>query len=640
VSHARKTKTMMQNYLSGAEKISINKIVYQKGINDPNEVMEIIFDIINDQLEQFDGTESLDRVINLLKSLSILIENYNTIDRKLLNRKINKLKQKIDTLESERTFLDNKKANKSLYRLMDVADIIESDIQDLENKPYVFIRYLIKKIKNIKYIEYSFKKLDTLVNAKDKNDNSLIFNLIKNYIDCLEQDNIKDYQYYHYLINLVMSQKKFYLKELEKNKCLSLLNRKLYEISGIKNSRRLEKQEKINELIKRIEGENTNSLSAEDILKKYNVSIHFSDDIMNELKLVDYNINDKSRPIVEEYIITADTKNSNILDDGISCRRLENDNYLLGTHGVSVLGYFSYNNSIIQEALQREENFRIPNYRNKDFLSSSTVTIFPKELTNSLSLLPNEYRYGRSYFFEITKDGEIVNERFLKTIIKSNKRLSYTDLDELLKTSEINNSELLRELITNLKRISIILKRKYNTANKYKDLKNKNLTILDDDIRFQSAQIIANTSILTGERVAEYMRRNNIPCPYRVQNFNKEDIEKIKKMTESLNRTHGGKKFQVISKLFEGIYPNSCYAMEGPHQGLGLEGFVQVNSELRRGNDILADHCMEVGVDKKPTDKELYALEQEIQEKINYFNEKQAKIKYLQRELMDARKRY
>lgn len=639
MSYARKTGNIMQEYLKGTNNISINRLVYQKGINDPNEVMNIIFDIINDQLEQFDGTESLDRVINLLKSLSILIENYNTIDRKLLNRKINKLKQKIDTLESERTFLDNKKANKSLGRLMDVADIIESDNQDLENKPYIFIRYLIKKIKNIKYIEYSFKKLDTLVNAKDKNDNTLIFNLIKNYIDSLEEDNIKDYQYYHYLINLVMSQKKFHLKDSEKNKCLSLLYKKLYEISGIKNSKRIEKQGKINELIKKIEGENTNSLNAEDILKKYNISIHFPNNIMNELKLIDYKINDENRPIVEEYIITADTKNSNILDDGRSCRKLENGNYLLGTHGISVLGYLSYNSSIIQEALQREENFRIPNYRNKDFLSSSIVTIFPKEFSNSLSLLPNEYRYGRSYFFEITKDGEIINERFLKTIIKSNKKFSYTDLDEIIKTSEINDIKL-QELISNLKQVSIILKRKYNKANKYKTLKNKNLTILDDDVRFLSAQIIANTSILTGERVAKYMRRNNIPCPYRVQKFNEEDVKKIKEMTESLNRTHGGKKFQTISKLFEGLYPNSYYALEGPHQGLGLESFVQVNSELRRASDILLEYCMENGIDKKPTDKVVYNLEKEVQERVNVFNEKQTKIKYLQRELMDARKRY
>ena len=639
MSHARNTKTMIQNYLNGTEKTSIHKLVYQKGIENPNEVMIIIFDIINDQLNQFDGTESLDRVINLLKSLSTLVENYNTIDRKLLNRKINKLKQKIDTLESEKTFLNNKKANNSLDRLMDAATKIEIDTQELENKPYLFIRYLIKKIKNIKYIEYSFKKLDTLVNAKDKDDNSLIFNLIKKYIECLEEDNINDYQYYHHLINLVMSQKKFDLKDSEKNKCLSLLYRKLYEISGIKNQRRVEKQEKINELIKKIEGEETKKTKAEDIIKKYNISIQFPSNIMDELKLVDYKINDKNRPIVEEYIITADTKNSNILDDGISCRKLENGNFLIGTHGISVLGYLSYNSSIIQEALQRGENFRIPNYRNKDFLSSSIVTILPKELNNSLSLLPNEYRYARSYFFEISKDGEIVDEKFLKTIIKSNKRFSYTDLDEILKTSNLNDSEL-QELVTNLKQVSIILKRKYNKANKYKDLKNKNLTILDDDTRFQSAQIIANTSILTGESVAKYMRKNNIPCSYRVQNFNEEDVEKIKKMTESLNRTHGGKKFQVISKLFEGLYPNSYYALEGPHQGLGLEGFVQVNSESRRGNDILVDYCMEIGMDKNPTDKELYALEQEVQKRINEFNEKQTKIKYLQRELMDAKKRY
>ena len=67
MSHARNTKTMIQNYLNGTEKTSIHKLVYQKGIENPNEVMIIIFDIINDQLNQFDGTESLDRVITEIK---------------------------------------------------------------------------------------------------------------------------------------------------------------------------------------------------------------------------------------------------------------------------------------------------------------------------------------------------------------------------------------------------------------------------------------------------------------------------------------------------------------------------------------------------------------------------------------------
>ena len=39
--------------------------------------MNIIFGIINYQLEQFDRIESLDKVTILLNSLSPLVENYN-----------------------------------------------------------------------------------------------------------------------------------------------------------------------------------------------------------------------------------------------------------------------------------------------------------------------------------------------------------------------------------------------------------------------------------------------------------------------------------------------------------------------------------------------------------------------------------
>ena len=45
----------------------------------------------------------------------------------------------------------------------------------------------------------------------------------------------------------------------------------------------------------------------------------------------------------------------------------------------------------------------VGNNKNREFQSSSVVQIFPTEVTNSLSLLPNEYRYARSYFFEISK---------------------------------------------------------------------------------------------------------------------------------------------------------------------------------------------------------------------------------------------
>ena len=79
--------------------------------------------------------------------------------------------------------------------------------------------------------------------------------------------------------------------------------------------------------------------------------------------------------------------------------------------------------------------------------------MLPEILSNNLcSLRPNEDKYTFSAVFEIDKKGKVHTEWFGKTIIKSNKRFSYEEVQHII---ENKNTTIGKEVSLNKKKYSI-----------------------------------------------------------------------------------------------------------------------------------------------------------------------------------------
>lgn len=76
-----------------------------------------------------------------------------------------------------------------------------------------------------------------------------------------------------------------------------------------------------------------------------------------------------------------------------------------------------------------------------------------------------------------------------------------------------------------------------------------------------------------------------------------------------------GSKYERIANLLDSIYPKGTYDTEGRHDDLNLDYYCHCTSSLRRAQDILIEHALEVCYDNAPTDEELLELKDEIEKR-------------------------
>lgn len=624
----------LRNYLNNkGSKLSYESFISVVRSNG-NDAANVIFKLVNEEIDTIDDKKRLDRCVEVLKYLGVILTNCENLNRKVIERRICKLDEKLDRIELEgKNIYDIKHLRSEFNKIRRQLNKLEELVDNKETKQYDLMQYLINELKQIEYIEYSVKFMPSLVNVKDKDKHSLFRNLIKKYIENVENYDEENLAYYMNLISFIMSQDNFILSNQERKNCLNDINKCIDKLSYSKKKAKRNKEglvwlEKLLILLKGLSKENKDIC---DIASKYNIQVYFSDDLINKARLVHKPKEGEmlDREVIDDYIITIDKSSSVEIDDGLSCRKLPNGNYLLGVHVASVLGYFSYESDIVKEALKRNKTIYLSaDYRLRGNDSSTFIPIFPSSFAAyDASLIEGMPKLARTYYFELDKNGNVVKENFIKSIIRSNKRMTYDEVDDILKKGT-DNSDLL-ETITNLKEITDILDKKSKVSDLYKSIKENTIDATDLRVRENGSEnIVYQCMLLTGIKVAEFFYDNNYPCLYRVHEINKENDEKLEAVINELSSTYGGKVYKNLYQLIQGIYPKGFYATSGSHYGLGAEHYCHCTSELRRSADIVVEHALEICHDNIPNSSDLRELEQEIEIRAHEINSKEKNINW------------
>ena len=607
--------------------------------NNADAAINVLFKLANEEIDTMTDSKTLDRVVEVLKYVELIIGNCDDANRKIVNRKIVKLTEKLTRIQIEeyKRFSNMNKIKSEFNKVKRELEVLLDLCEKKDTKQYNFMQYLIEESKNIEYLEYTIKKMPALVNVKDKDEVPLFRNLVKSYLESVIDYNEENVLYYGNLITLIMSQKSFTLSDIEKRKCLEEVYKCINKMSfnkkkQKKNASKLELLKKLTDIIK---GNSEKYLDIEEIASKYNIEINFSDTLLEKVHLNKTASEGymSGRKEIDDYIISMDGDTAVEIDDALSCRKLPNGNYLLGVHIASVLGYFPYESDIIQNAITRNQSIYLPHrYQSKSDEFNRTIPIFPYEFcADKASLKEGEKRLARSYLFEIDKDGNIVNETFKKTIITNNKQLTYEDANKII--THGTKDEQLQNTINNLLEVTKILDKKYVSTELYDKIKENVSDTSELRVkRIGSENIVYQSMLLTGNRVAEYFNRNGFPLLYRVHYVNEENNRKLEAMIDNLNRTYKGNQFKNLYQLIEGIYPKGWYAEEGRHTGLDLDHYCHSTSVLRRAADIIVEHALEICYDKEPTKEELEQLKEEIATKVVEINAKQTPIEYFLKE--------
>ena len=625
----------LRNYIKGiGPKMKYEHFLAITKSHDGNKAADVLFSLINEQIDTMTDTKLLDRTVEVMKYIGLLLVNSETIDRKLVSRKLYKLGEKLSRIEREGKKKYNMKHLQSEFKkVRRQINELDTMLEDKEPKRYELMKFLINETRNIDYIDCTVKNMPNIVNVQDKDKVSLFRNLINKYLENVEEYNEENIQYYNNMISYIMNQKNFSLSEKERKQCLLDINKYLNKLTYKKkaakaNAKKVVWVDRLVDLIKEL---NEQKKDITEIANKYNVQVYFDDEILEQAKLCKEPKEGqmKDREILDDFIITIDGADAIEIDDALSCKKLPNGNYILGVHIASVLGYFEYTSNIVQEALTRTRAIYLPaKYQTKDNDFQRAIPIFPYSFSAEAgSLIENSPKLARTFYFEIDPQGNLINERFIKSVIRNNKKMTYEDVNEIIQNG--TQDEQLQETITNLNIVANLLDTKTHVSELYKNIKENTEDYSELRVKkMGSENIVYQAMLLTGTRVATFFNDHNYPCLYRVHKIDQENSGKLQAIIDNITENYGGKEFKNLYKLLEGIYPKGFYATEGKHDGLGKEHYCHCTSGLRRAADIVVEHALEVCYDKTPTEEELALLEQEVEKRAKEITKKQAPIEW------------
>jgi ribonuclease R len=125
---------------------------------------------------------------------------------------------------------------------------------------------------------------------------------------------------------------------------------------------------------------------------------------------------------------TIDPFDAKDFDDALSYRALENGNYEVGVHIADVSHYIIPDSALDKEALDRATSV---------YLVDRVIPMLPERLSNGLcSLRPKEEKLCFSAVFEMDENANIITEWYGKTVIYSDRRFTYEEVQEVIESGE------------------------------------------------------------------------------------------------------------------------------------------------------------------------------------------------------------
>ncbi|MFB4169927.1 ribonuclease R [Virgibacillus sp. JSM 102003] len=164
------------------------------------------------------------------------------------------------------------------------------------------------------------------------------------------------------------------------------------------------------------------------IIHKHGIKIDFPEEVLDQAantpEEIDETELENRRDLRDEVIVTIDGADAKDLDDAVTVKKLDNGNYKLGVYIADVSYYVGQNSPIDKEAFERGTSV---------YLVDRVIPMIPHRLSNGIcSLNPQVDRLTLGCEMEITGAGEIVNHEIFQSVIKTNARMTYSDVNKIL----------------------------------------------------------------------------------------------------------------------------------------------------------------------------------------------------------------
>lgn len=362
-------------------------------------------------------------------------------------------------------------------------------------------------------------------------------------------------------------------------------------------------------------------------------SLDFSEEYLKELEKFPNHVKEdeiKGRlDLRDKLIYTIDCDNTKDMDDAISIEKKENGNYVLGVHIADVSHYVKLGSEIFKEAFKRGNSL---------YMLNTVIPMIHKFLSNGIcSLNPSVDRLTKSCFMEIDKDGNIVDYKIVKSVIRSKKKMKYSEVNKLLEENKmvagyepfIDNLKLANELnnILNKARIErgyvkfmsndlIVELDKNNKPLEFKMQEQKTAETMIENCMLMANQTVAiNYSWLPFiYRIHEMPDKNTV---INILQFLKKlgyniplikNVDNQKALQGILRDLSSDKDFKIISNFILRGMKKAKYSTENTgHFALAYEHYTHFTSPIRRLSDLMVHILIDL------YEKNNYMINEEIE---------------------------
>lgn len=172
------------------------------------------------------------------------------------------------------------------------------------------------------------------------------------------------------------------------------------------------------------------------LVRAYGLPVEFDEKVLKQVENVAKPVSEADMAgrmdLRDWQMVTIDGEDAKDLDDAVSVT-MDGDNYILGVHIADVSNYVQEHSALDVEALKRGTSV---------YLVDRVIPMLPHALSNGIcSLNQGENRLALSCIMTINPKGEIIDHTIAETVICVDRRMSYTQVKNILEAYHAANAQ-------------------------------------------------------------------------------------------------------------------------------------------------------------------------------------------------------
>lgn len=328
---------------------------------------------------------------------------------------------------------------------------------------------------------------------------------------------------------------------------------------------------------------------------------------------------------------TIDPADAKDFDDALSIRPLGDGQWEIGVHIADVSHFVQPGSKIDEEAYTRATSI---------YLVDRTIPMLPEKLSNELcSLRPDEDKYSYSCVFDMTDDARVEKYRIVRSVIRSQRRFTYEEAQEIIQTQSGDHTEA----ILKLNELAQLMRKRrfadgaiafHRPEVRFEiDETGKPLSVYIKE-SLEAHQLIEEFMLLANKTVAERIGRTQGNAPERPFVYRVHDLPDTSKLTtltsfadklgyklkvgstpksiglglnQFLTEIKGSKEDNLLANLAIRTMAKAGYTTDNiGHYGLAFSHYTHFTSPIRRYPDLMVHRLLthylidkQKGVDKE-----------------------------------------